>query len=307
MTGARPGQGPSSTTMRSTRRALLGLSVHGLLGLVARGSRAEAKATPSSADVEVRDLREGGRRFTLVVPRHLAPGEKVPLVVLLHGLGETTDERSGAFAWIERYGLVSAYERLRRPPVTRTSRRRDLTEPRAGELSSALAARPFGGLVLACPYMPNLAGNPSGIDAYGRWLVDALVPRARREAPTQGDDRRVGIGGCSLGGTLSLGVFLRHPGRFGAWGGLQTAIGEASAGAYAIKLAALAHGGAPPRLQLLSSTEDPFRRANEALGRALARRGVAHDLRVPPGPHDQPWLREAGTLESLFFFDAALR
>jgi hypothetical protein len=30
---------------------------------------------------------------------------------------------------------------------------------------------------------------------------------------------------------------------------------------------------------------------------------VANTLRVLPGPHDQPWLREAGTIEMLHWHD----
>jgi enterochelin esterase-like enzyme len=254
------------------RRSFLGLATTTLALGVTRSVRAEES-------VDVHDLTEGGRRFTLVVPKHIAAGEKVPLVILLHGLGETTDPRAGAFAWVERYGLVSSYERLRqRVPTLR-------------------------GLVMACPYMPNVAGSSEALDAYGRWLTQVLVPRVRREAPVLEGDRKTTIGGCSLGGYVSLEVFLRRPESFGAWGGVQTAIGESSAARNAerLALAVATDGGAPRALSLVTSTEDPFRKANEALSRALVQRGVAHELRVLPGPHTQPWLRESGTLETLLF------
>jgi hypothetical protein len=41
----------------------------------------------------------------------------VPLLVALHGLGETHDQQLGARAWVDRYGLASCYERLVSPPV----------------------------------------------------------------------------------------------------------------------------------------------------------------------------------------------
>ncbi len=254
------------------RRSFLTLASTALALGVPRRARADDVA-------EVRDLTEAGRRFTLVVPKHIAPGDKVPLVVLLHGLGETTDPRAGAFAWVERYGLVSSYERLRqRLPALR-------------------------GLVMACPYMPNVAGSGETLDAYGRWLTQALVPRVRREAPVLEGERTTRIGGCSLGGYVSLEIFLRRPESFGAWGGVQTAIGEGSAARNAERLAIAvgSDAGAPRALSLVTSTEDPFRKANEALARALAQRNVAHDLRVLPGGHTQPWLREVGTLETLSF------
>ena len=286
--------------MLSRRDLLRALPVAGL-----------AFAPPAAADapdVEVRDLREAGRRFTLVTPRHLPAGQAAPLVVLLHGLGETGSERAGALAWIERYGLLTSYARLRRPPIAPTQARGDLTAARARELTAALAARPFAGLALACPHMPNVSGDRAATARYARWVVDALVPRARLEAKVHPGDDRVGLAGCSLGGAVALDLLLLHPTRFGAVSGVQTAIGAGSAPAYAAKLAAIAGlaAGPRPRLQLVSSLGDPFLRATRALAGELTKRGARHELCVAPGPHDQPWLREIGTLEALRFLDAAL-
>src|SRR5690349_2402356 len=116
---------------------------------------------PAPADLEVRDFTvEGiGRRFVLLVPRHLAKGERAPLLILLHGLGETGDARMGAYAWLERYGLGTSYDRL-------------------------LEAGAMRGLVLACPYMPNLPlADPGAFDAYANWIANAVVPQARSAAP----------------------------------------------------------------------------------------------------------------------------
>src|SRR5262245_12598202 len=71
-------------------------------------------------DLDVRDLKVPGPpgladRFTLYTPKHLAPGERVPLLVLLHGLSETWSSEIGVHAWVQRYGLGNAYARLRRP------------------------------------------------------------------------------------------------------------------------------------------------------------------------------------------------
>ena len=113
-------------------------------------ARADVPRAGLGEDLEVRDLRVEGdlsRRFTLCIPKHLAKHERVPLLVLLHGLGETSDERLGAFAWIERYGLCTAYDRLRRSPLARSSTRAraDLTDARIAELGAELALRPFRG------------------------------------------------------------------------------------------------------------------------------------------------------------------
>jgi hypothetical protein len=285
---------------RLSRRALLG----GALGAMCLGN-----ASWEGQETELRDIRVPGdasRRFTMLVPKHLAPGERVPLLVLLHGLGETIEERMGAYAWVERYGLATAYDRLRRAPVARTSKRNDWTDARVLELNRELAQRPFRGLAIACPYMPDLViGAPGVLDGYADWIVSTVVPRARKEAPTIEDAEHTYLGGCSLGGHFSLEVFLRRTEAFAAWAGVQTAISAASAPRWAERIDNAIARVKPARRDVLveTSTTDAFREGGEALTATLKRRGVKHDFVLLPGPHDQPWLRESGTLEMLHWFD----
>ncbi len=287
-----------------TRRALLAATA---AAAFARAARADVPKVGATPELEIRDIKVEGdlsRRFTLCVPTHLAKHERVPLLVLLHGLNETAEERMGAFAWIERYGLGTAYERLRRPPLARTSTAALWTDERVVELNRELALRPFRGMVIACPYMPDLQiGSSAELDRYARWITDVVVPRARREAPTLDGVEHTTLDGCSLGGHFGLEVFLRRPEAFGAWGGVQTAIGEVSAVDYARRLADTLAKIGPREIHVETSTGDAFRRGNEAFSAALAKRGVAHDFRILPGPHDQAWLRESGTLEMLLWHD----
>jgi pimeloyl-ACP methyl ester carboxylesterase len=287
--------------MRAIGRRSFVAGIAAAAALTARRARAEPTG---NGDLALRDIPLGGigKRMTLLVPQHLAADERVPLLVLLHGLGETHDERLGAYAWVERYGLVESYQRLRRPPVVRTSKRGEWTPERLAEVNVSLTQRAFRGFVVMCPFTPNLGA--SSIDAYGRWLTDVAIPRARAEAAAVvSDAAETRLGGCSLGGYLSLEIFLRQPERFAAWGGVQTAISERAAGSYADRIArAIARVGPRP-LHLETSTADPFKGANVALAAALTGRKIPNDLRIVPGPHDQPWLREAGTIESLFWHD----
>jgi predicted esterase len=273
-------------------------------------------APPAPRDLDVRDITvEGdaalGQRFVLLVPRHLAKDERIPLLILLHGLGETGDPRMGAYAWLERYGLGTAYDRLRRPPVARTSKRADWSDARVAEVNAALAARPFKGMAIACPFTPNVGkirgtkGAAADIDAYARWIAEVVIPRARREAPVVPDAAHTAIDGCSLGGYIGLEVFLRRPDLFSAWGGVQSAFGAHRAAGYADRIAAALAKEAPRsiRLHIETSSADPFREGNALLSSLLHKKGVANDLQILPGPHDQPWLRESGTLEMLLWHD----
>src|SRR4051812_21687779 len=119
---------------RVVRRTFLGqLCAAAVLGAARGRAEAPAGALASRAppDLDLKDLTvEGDKRlatrFTLFTPNHLAAGTRVPLLVLLHGLGETGNPELGVFAWVERYGLGTAYARLRRPPVARISRQAPL-------------------------------------------------------------------------------------------------------------------------------------------------------------------------------------
>ena len=282
------------------RRALLGWCGAALL---AREARADDgyDAEEDLRNLKLLDITDDGHRLTLVLPRYLEPTQQIPLVVLLHGLGETGDPRAGAYAWVERYGLGNSWQRLKRPPITRTSTRGEWTDARLGEVNDQLAARPFRGFAMVCPHMPN-PKSAGEVDAYAQWIGGGLLSRVRKEAAQIATDaERTYLCGVSLGGYVSLEVLSRVPQAFGAWAGVQTAIGTFAAPGYAEKIAK-GFGEKRP-LYLLTSSQDHWRTSSEALLAAFQAKKLKVDYRVVPGPHDQPWLREAGTIEALLWLD----
>jgi pimeloyl-ACP methyl ester carboxylesterase len=305
-----------------TRRAFLS-SLAGAAALAS--ARAATADEPGAADVlasrappdftvldlEVEGDRKLATRFALFVPNHLGKDERVPLLVLLHGLGETWDTGIGVYAWVERYGLGTAYARLRRPPVGHTARQLSLLpDARLAEINASLAAQPFRGMAIACPYTPNVGKLPeAALDAYAAWIVDVVIPRARKEAPVIADAAHTAIDGVSLGGYVGLEVFLRRPEAFAAWGGVQSAVNVVRLTAYADKLAAALAGrpGGKTSVHLETTEADPFRATNTALAGLLTKKGVPNDLVVLAGLHDQVFLREAGSLEMLLWHDRRLR
>ena len=274
------------------------------LGLISRRAAADGGY---DADLDLRnlkllDLTEGARRFVLVVPRYLEPDAKLPVVVLLHGLGETTNERMGAYAWIERYGLGNSWQRLKRAPLERTSKRGEWTDARLAEVNQQLEKQPFRGLALVCPFMPNPSG-PAEVDAYAKWIETSLLPRVRKETQVHDDPDHTFLCGVSLGGYVSLEMLARLPHVFGAWAGVQTAIGTFAAPGYADRIAK-GWSGKPHPMLLLTSTQDHWKASSEALAAAFKAKNLAATYRVVPGPHDQPWLQEAGTIETLLWLDS---
>lgn len=287
------------------RRALL-TSLALLMGS-AKASRAAAPALQSE-ELSLSELTLPGSsafgRLLLAVPRVLPPDPS--LLVLLHGLGETYDSRVGARAFAERYGLLSAVARLSRPPLARSAGVPDyFGDGRIEQINERLAARPFRCPVLACPFTPNpyRAGGDQLVARFADFVVDQLKSEVERRVDHSFVAASSMIAGVSLGGYLAIEVFLRRPEAFAALGSMQGAFGPGQATRYADAVAkATARVGAR-RVEILTTSFDPYRRPNQLFQRALESRGQAARLRVSPGPHDQRWLNEAGCVELLLAAD----
>jgi hypothetical protein len=249
------------------------------------------------------------KRVVVLVPTHLKPGERVPLMIALHGLAETVDQEMGAYAWVKRYGIGNGYAHARDPQsITLEGLGKMATDARVAELRAELTATPFRGMVIACPYTPNIwKAMPTPdlvLDAYTPWLFDVLLPRLRSETPV---NDKLALDGVSLGGYASLGVGVRKLDALSTLGCVQAAVSSGDADRWSERIAkAFATHGVRP-LQLLTSTSDAFRQPVEALSAALKKRSVPHTFRLAIGPHDQPFLRGPGSLEMLLFHERALR
>jgi enterochelin esterase-like enzyme len=184
-----------------------------------------------------------------------------------------------------------------------------LTDARLGEINAGLAREPFRGLAVACPFTPNVFKQPStpaALDRYATWVTDGLLPEVRAALGLGAGPEAIGIDGVSLGGFVSLEVFLRRPEAFGAAGATQGAFGVNLVDSYVARLeAALARVGKRP-LRFATSSWDKGRTSSVKLARKLRARGVDATLAESPGPHDQRWLREVGSLELLLHYDRVL-
>lgn len=318
--------------MRIGRRSLL-------LGLPLAGcSRCERRADPPGAPAAEREIDpsatalppppmipEGGAgprgqvkaetwtlagdgRAVVIVPAWRAPDEELPMLLALHGRGEALKGPAlGVMGWPKDYALLRAIDRLCAPPLT-TEDFEGFVEPaRIEGHNAALAARPFAGLVVVCPYSPDVdLRKPAQIRAYSDYVMNVVVPRARAELPVIGAPASTGIDGVSLGGALALRIGLGNPEAFGAVGTLQPAIG-ADQVPELTELARAARAKNPAiKLRLLTSTDDFFKRAVRSASSAWGASGVAHDFEELPGPHDYPFNRGPGAIEMLLWHDRGL-
>jgi hypothetical protein len=280
------------------------------LGLSARPALGGTGDRDFAFDEHVLDVpgEKLARRCLLLVPLGAASVRGV--VVLFHGLGETGSEALGIRAWADRYGLLDAARRLAgAAPMRSEGKPVLLTDERMAELREKLANQPFQGFAVACPFTPNVFRQPStaeALDRYSGWMVDGVLPEIRRRLALPAGPGAICVDGVSLGGYVSLEVFLRRPDAFGAVGALQAAVGVNLADNYAARFRqAFDRVGERP-LRIASSSWDPERAASDRLVKALRARNVPTTVDVSPGGHDQRFLREVGTLELLYHYDRIL-
>jgi hypothetical protein len=242
-------------------------------------------------------------------PRPGREGERFPLLVALHGQGESRREPArGARGWLDDYRMTEALARLRRPPLREDDFLGMVSPERLAELNRSLERRPYRGLIVLCPYLPDrFRGEGQAEDArvLGEILAERLLPRARREIPGAGD--AAGIDGVSLGGRAALLVGLSRPGIFRAVGALQPAIGDRDTSPL-VELARRARAADPGiALRLLSSEDDRFLGATRRLSAAWREAAIDHRLDVVGGDHSYEFNRGPGAYEMLLFHDRALR
>lgn len=149
---------------------------------------------------------EPGRALVLV-PEGAA---SLPIVVALHGRGETRSLDIGARGFRDFYGLDRIDARLRAPPLTRDDLLGFTNDERLARLNASLAASPYGGVVLASPYAPDLADRSfEGAAPYGRFVTEVLLPRARElaaRAASTGSSTATGMSPSAPGAAPAVGA-----------------------------------------------------------------------------------------------------
>jgi hypothetical protein len=283
-------------------------------------SRPSALPPPSSAAPEVRPAAEltwsfpdtpiGKMSVVVSVPARRGD-ERFPLLIAMHGRGETLKgPERGARGWLDDYALAKAIARLARPPLTSTDFEGFVSPERLHALNAALGAASYAGLVVACPYLPDILGGEEPFTRappLTRFLVDTLIPKLFAEAPVIGTPRATGIDGVSLGGRAALAVGLARPEAFGSVGSLQAALDAKNADELALRAERALAKNPKLWLRLVTSSEDYYLPALRTIAGALRYAKVRHDFVVARGPHDYAWNRGPGAYEMLLFHDRVLR
>lgn len=235
---------------------------------------------------------------------HHAEGERYPLVVALHGRGESAKGPvAGPRGWIIDYHLPKAYGAFQRGRVTASDYQGFVTPDHLARVNAELGRRGFGGAMVVTPFVrdPSDPESELTVEQYSAWLAGPLLDQIREEYPQAARGRdSVGVDGVSLGGWLALEAGFRHPEVFGSVGGIQPAV-EGEQEGLAERAARARRDGHAQDVRLLTSEEDPYLQATRKLSKELRRRYVPHDLVVLPGPHGYEFNRGPGIHELLRF------
>jgi hypothetical protein len=245
-------------------------------------------------------------RALVLVPEGAAA---LPIVVALHGRGESgRGLEAGARGFRDDYGVDRSDGRLRAPPITKADLLGFASDERLAKINASLAAQPYRGVVLACPYAPDLHDrSPAGAEPFGRFVVERLLAAAREKAGASPSVERTGIDGVSMGGRLALWVGFGSAEAFGAVGAMQPALRVEEAANVAALARAAREKNPKLRIRLLSSEGDPFLAAVKAASAKMNEAGVAHDLVIVAGPHSYEFNRGPGNVELLLWQERALR
>ena len=252
-----------------------------------------------------------GRICVVVSLPERREGQRLPLLIALHGRGETLKgPERGARGWVDDYALARAAARLRQPPLVAKDFGGFVEAERLAVLNAALAKEPHEGVAVACPFLPDILSSDdpfNGAAPYASFLCDVLVPRLREEFPLLSNAAATGIDGVSLGGRAAIAVGLSRPSTFGSIGTLQPAL-EPKNSAEIVRRARAAREQNPGlRLRLLTSSDDYYNAVTHTIHNALGYAKIEHDFLVVPGPHDYVFNRGPGALEMLVYHDRVLR
>jgi len=177
-------------------------------------------------------------------------------------------------------------------------------------LNQSLARTPYAGLIVVCPYTPDILAGDRAFSAavpLAAFIVDELLPRVFRETPALTEPDHIGIDGVSLGGRAALLAGFERPKNFGVVASLQAAIDPSEVRPLVVRAMRARTVNRRFGLRLLTSDRDYFVKEIQTLSGALSEASIEHSFVLVRGDHSYEFNRGPGALEMLIFHDRALR
>lgn len=266
-----------------------------------------AESAPQELTWRYESTPLGPSEVVVLVPGGASDGRRFPVLVAFHGRGESLKgPHAGARGWADDYGVRHAEDRLRAPPLTGEDFLGWVKPERLVRMNQSLSAKPFQGMILVCPYLPDALHGGRMLEegrALAHFVVDEVLTRVKNETPALREAVSTSVDGVSLGGRAALLVGLLRPDAFHTVSAMQPAIDEDEV--MAITNLALEAQTKNPGLaiRLLSSDGDYFLQPTVALHETLNARGGKSQLSLVLGPHSYEFNRGPGAHEMLYFHD----
>jgi enterochelin esterase family protein len=246
----------------------------------------------SALQYESRALGVPRRALVYTPPGYEAGRETYPVLVLMHGIGDTEVD------WVHTGRANQILDNL----IAEGTVRPMVVVMPLGHARQSVGIGPVPNGRAGEP----LRGDPFAHAAIERDLLDDLLPAVERRFRVARDADRRAIAGLSLGGTQGLRIGLRHLDRFGWIATLSAALVDADPAV--VHAGVLADTAATHRrLRLLYVTvgrDDPLLAANQRFADALRRAGVRHTFRIEEGRHEwRLWRRNLRDVLPLLFRD----
>ena len=289
-------------------------------------ARGAAPANQAGGSIESAGLQASGAAYreltwrydttpfgpsVVVVAAPTGTTERLPVLVVFHGRGEALKKpERGARGWFDDYAMLRAFERLGKPPLSEEDLEDLVSDTRLASMNASLKARPYGGLIVVCPYLPDILRGTSAFsqkDALAGFVVDEILPRVYRSTPAAGTAATTAVDGVSLGGRAALLVGFSRPEAFRLVGGIQPAVDPSELDRFAALAQAARAKNPELEVRLLTSDGDYFRDVTIGLEQSLKTVRVPARLDIVIGPHDYAFNRGPGVYELLLYYDRALR
>lgn len=305
--------------MRLSRR-LFGLTVAGIGAQVTRahaddpsqhdGEEAHPVEPPPSLRFSTMSwtksgfFYDGNTTAVVAIPRDLALGVRLPLVVLLPG-GHHNMQRhdKGCWGWWSEYLLGETETALRRGTLTDKDFRLLGRAHEIEEFNAHLATTPYRGAVIVTPWVVGRQLDPAPHGAMVAAFLRDLVARARDELPVLDARESTGLGGMSSGGLWALHAGAACSDLFGTVVATQPFTEEL------VKplRAAVTSRALSQKLRIVTSADDHQRKSTVELSAALTADHIEHDLVEYLGAHSAAFAAGPGGLDAMFAFDRSLR
>ena len=238
------------------------------------------------------------------VPKDLAPGEKLPLAVLLPGGHHNMQGyRTGVWGWWSEYMLGDTDTALRRGTLTEKDFQKLVRPEELAQFNGWLAQTPYRGMVFVTPWVVGRQLDPG---PHGTMVADflrILVARVRAELPVVPTRAGTGLGGMSSGGLWTIYSGSLCSDLFGTLVATQPFTDE-----LVPPLRAVVNARAlPQQLRIVSSRDDHQKKTTVALCEQLRADGIELDYVEYLGAHSAEFAAGPGGLDALLVFDRELR